>query len=224
VFSDYYCISVIHFSIVQNAEQNEGKQTDSDLNESQYDDHNLDLDDPLGMNIEDFLPNTPDSIDEDEPPEIFSRWLYLNGKKILKTSLVATLSTIYSKKLTVRTFRTMGLTLETLLNSKRHNDLLGVDNDVDLMKKKDLAACLVKTGPKICLAVIEVIGFLFGGGRVAKSTATMDDLEDPDKQIKVVGQIINLGMSSSSMESWDWNKQYVALDIDSQDQRLTHCQ
>jgi len=53
------------------------------------------------MNIEDFLPNTPDSIDEDEPPEIFTRWLYLDGRKVLKTSLVATLSTIYSKKLTV---------------------------------------------------------------------------------------------------------------------------
>ena len=67
------------------------------------------------------------------------------------------------------------------------------------------------------MAVIEVIEFLFGNKKVAKSTATMDDLEDPDKQIKVVGQIVNLGMSSSSMEPWDWNKPYVVLDIDSQD-------
>ena len=99
-----------------------------------------------------------------------------------------------------------------------------MDNDEDLMKKKDLTAHLVQSGPKICLAVIEVVGFLFRNEKVAKSTARMDDLEDPDKQIKVVNQIVNLGMSSSSMESWDWNKQYVALDIDSQDQRLTHHQ
>ena len=31
-------------------------------------------------------------------------------------------------------------------------------------------------------------------------------------------------MSSSSLESWDWNKHYVPLDIDSRDKRLTHHQ
>src|SRR5882762_5103232 len=118
----------------------------------------------------------------------------------------------------------MGLTLETLLNSKRHDHELDVDNDLDLMKKSDLAACLVRSGPKICLAVIEVVGFLFGTEKVVKSTATMDDLENTNKQIKVVGQIVNLKGSSSTMQSWDWNKRYVALDIDSRDQRLTRCQ
>jgi hypothetical protein len=55
------------------------------------------------------------------------------------------------------------------------------------------------------LAVIEVIGFLFKTDKVVKSTATMDDLEDPNKQIKVVGQIVNLKMSSSAMQPLDWN-------------------
>src|ERR1700676_66994 len=73
----------------------------------------------------------------------------------------------------------------------------------------------------MCLAVIEVIGFLFKSEKVVKSTATMDNLEE---QIKVVGQIVNLKISSSAMQSWDWNKQYVALDIDSHDQKLTCCQ
>ena len=52
----------------------------------------------------------------------------------------------------------------------------------------------------------------------------MDDLKDPNKQIKVVGQIVNIKISSSAMQSWDWDKQYVALDVDSHDQKLTHCQ
>ena len=54
--------------------------------------------------------------------------------------------------------------------------------------------------------MIEVIGFLFKSENVVKSTATMDDLEDPHKQIKVVDQIVNLRISSSAMQSWDWNK------------------
>ena len=100
----------------------------------------------------------------------------------------------------------MGLTLETLLNSKKHDHEVNADNDVDLMKKSDLAACLVRSGTNICLAVIEVVGFLFKNDKVVKSTAAMDDLEDTNKQIKVVGQIVHLKMSSSTMQSWDWTK------------------
>ena len=92
------------------------------------------------------------------------------------------------------------------MNSKKHDHELNADNDVDLMKKSDLAACLVRSGIKICLAIIEVVGFLFKNDKVVKSTATMDDLEDTNKQIKVVGQIVHLKMSSSTMQSWDWNK------------------
>jgi len=56
------------------------------------------------------------------------------------------------------------------------------------------------------LAVIEVVGFLFKNDKVVKSTVAMDDLEDTNKQIKVVGQIVHLKMSSSTMQSWDWTK------------------
>jgi hypothetical protein len=64
---------------------------------------------------------------------------------------------------------------------------------------------------------------LIGQEKTTKTTATMDDLGDTDKKIKIIGQIINLIMSSPK-ESWDWNKHYVPLDINSQDQRLTHRQ
>jgi hypothetical protein len=88
-------------------------------------------------------------------------------------------------------------------------------NGEDFMKKGDPAACLIRSGSTICLAVIEVIGFRFVNEKVTKTTATMDDLEDTDKQIKIIGQVINLSMSSSKKESWDWNRHYVPLDIDS---------
>jgi hypothetical protein len=71
--------------------------------------------------------------------------------------------------------------------------------------------------------VLEVLGFRFKGERVLKIIATIDDLEDADKQIKILGQIICLS-SSPKKESWDWNRHYMPLDIDSQDNRLTHCQ
>jgi hypothetical protein len=60
-------------------------------------------------------------------------------------------------------------------------------NGEDVMKNGDPVACLVQSGTKICLAVIEVIGFWFGKEKTTKTTATMDDLEDTNKQIKIVG-------------------------------------
>jgi hypothetical protein len=71
--------------------------------------------------------------------------------------------------------------------------------------------------------VLEVLGFRFKGERVTKAIATIDDLEDTDKQIKILGQIISLS-SSPKKESWDWNRHYMPLNIDSQDNRLMHRQ
>ena len=96
--------------IVQSVEQPED---DSDLDRVGYDGQDIDFDDPL-ENIEDFLPDTPQEIDEDVLPNTFSKWLNYDGKKILKTSFVATLSMVYSKKLTMRTFQNMGLTLDSV--------------------------------------------------------------------------------------------------------------
>ena len=96
--------------IVQSVEQPED---DSDLDRVGYDGQDIDFDDPL-ENIEGFLPDTPQEIDEDVLPNTFSKWLNYDGKKILKTSFVATLSMVYSKKLTMRTFQNMGLTLDSV--------------------------------------------------------------------------------------------------------------
>jgi hypothetical protein len=53
------------------------------------------------MDIENFLPDSPDDTDNDAEPETFSKWLELDGKQVLKTSVVATLSTAFSKRLSV---------------------------------------------------------------------------------------------------------------------------
>ena len=83
--------------------------------------------------------------------------------------------------------------MATTVNFKKHDELDPDNMDgEDFMQKGDLVACLV---------VIEVIGFRFGNEKITKTTATMDDLEDADKQIKIVGQIIDLKMSSPKNES-----------------------
>ena len=71
--------------------------------------------------------------------------------------------------------------------------------------------------------MLEVLGIQFKGERVPKAIATIDDPEDTDKEIKILGQIICLS-SSPKKESWDWNRRYMPLNIDSQDNRLMHHQ
>jgi hypothetical protein len=105
-------------SEIQRVEHRKDTEEQTELDKSGYNDHDCDFDDPLGMDIEDFLPNTPEDIDKDAEPKTFSKWLDLGGKQVLKTSVVATLSTAFSKKLSVRTLQNMGMTLEGLLNSK----------------------------------------------------------------------------------------------------------
>ena len=90
-----------------------------------------------------------EDIDRDAEPKTFSKSLDVNGKQVLKTSVVATLSTAFSKKLSVRTLQNMGMTLEGLLNSKKHDELDPDNmNGEDFMKKGDPVACLIQSGPK----------------------------------------------------------------------------
>jgi hypothetical protein len=115
-----------------------------------------------------------------------------------------------------------GVALEDLRNS-RSNELDPEDmEDGDYMKKNDLAATLVRSGNKICMAVLEVTGFQFLQEKVARTIATLDDLENPTNEIKISGQIIDLYASSSS--TWEWTKDYLSLDNSSQDRKLTRRQ
>ena len=72
------------------------------------------------------------------------------------------------------------------------------------------------------MAVLEVTGFQFLKEKVARTIATLDDLENPDKNIKIGGQIIDLHKSSPS--SWEWTKNYLSLNSNSQNKKLTHHQ
>ena len=103
----------------ERTEHTEGTEDQTDPDRLGYNNSDHTFDDPLDMDIENFLADTPEDIDKDVEPETFSKWLNLDGKQVLKTSIVATLSTAFSKKLSVCTLRNMGMTLESLLNSKK---------------------------------------------------------------------------------------------------------
>lgn len=76
----------------------------------------------------------------------------------------------------MHTLRVHGVAIEDFHNSKL--DELGPDNmeDGDFMKKGDLAAILVCSGDRICLAVLEVAGFYFDKEKSAQKIATLEDL------------------------------------------------
>ena len=183
--------------------------------------HNL-----LGMHIDDFLPDSAEEIEQNAEPEIFSKFLIVDGKEFLKASIVAGLSSNRSKKVPMRTLQSGGMALEDLCNSRsKLNELDPEDlEDGNLMQRKDLVGVLVRSGQKFCLAVLEVTAFHFGTSKITKATALMDDLEDKDKQITVIGQIINLHMSSHRMQFWEWTKDYIMLDTNSENEMLTHRQ
>ena len=74
------------------------------------------------------------------------------------------------------------------------------------------------------MAVLEVTGFQFAKEKIIQTTALMDDLESRDKQIKIIGQLIELCMPSSKMDSWQWTGKYIQLDVNAQDKMLTRRQ
>jgi hypothetical protein len=126
-------------------------QSNTALEEQSVDDpsltHEADADDsadaPLGMDFDDFLPDTAEALEENVEPEAISKTLIVDGKEFLKSSIVASLSSNRSKKVTMRTLRVRGVALEDLRNSR--SDELDPENmeDGDYIKKGDLAATLV---------------------------------------------------------------------------------
>jgi hypothetical protein len=74
---------------------------DFDLTQDANADDNADS--PLGMDFDDFLPDTAEGIEEGVEPEAFSKILMVDGKEFLKSCVVASLSSNRSKKVTMQT-------------------------------------------------------------------------------------------------------------------------
>ncbi|KAJ7772156.1 hypothetical protein B0H14DRAFT_2164368, partial [Mycena olivaceomarginata] len=151
-------------------------------NEDDYDDTET------GLDLESYFPDMLEDIEAEKDPIVFSKLLVAeDGKQYMKSSIVASLSSNRSKKVTMRKLRVQGVALEDL-RQKHLNinfDPLKEDN---LLKANDLVATLLRVGEDICLGIIYVKGF---------------------RKIKVIGQIMEL---ESKEDVWLWTGSFLRLD------------
>ncbi|KAJ7694980.1 hypothetical protein B0H14DRAFT_2418957 [Mycena olivaceomarginata] len=151
------------------------------------------------MDLEDFFPETLEQLDQDETPLAFSTHLVSaeDGREYMKSSVVATLSSNRSRKVTTRTLRVRGVALEDLRQKKLDIDIDfdPMEND-DVLKAGDLVATLIRVDTQFCLGVIAVKGF------------------------KILGQIMDLKHDSAS-GCWQWTGKYLRIDTTSQEAYAT---
>ena len=158
-----------------------------------------------GLSLENFLPDSyfpdmetelntklGDPVDSIVVPS-FSKAIEVEGKSYLKGSLVAGLTSNRSKKVTMRMLRVQGIALEDLRPKSKFEDLAEtLDEDDELcMKSTDLGGFLARTGNNISLCIMEVAGFQ-EKNKPMKTVATIADLIDSEKSIKVTGQVLEL--------------------------------
>ena len=160
-------------------------------------DEGVEMDDgePATMELEELLPDTiGDPIVDDVPRD----WLEVNGTMHRKSSVVAQrLKANRSKKVVERTLRVQGLTLEDL--RKCSPNIQTTTTDSDRFCVGDVAATLVRSGPSVCLAIIQVISI-----RKEKSSlhSVMADLVQNRKlDFSVQAQVIHLTQTGSL---WAW--------------------
>ncbi|KAJ6449180.1 hypothetical protein C8R45DRAFT_1131162 [Mycena sanguinolenta] len=178
----------------------------------------------LGIDLEDFIPESIEQLEQNETPLAFSTRLVSpdDGKEYMKSSVVATLSSNWSRKATTRTLRVQGVALEDLRQKKMDVDL-GFDlmeND-DVLRAGDLVAILIRVGSQFCLSIIVVKGFKVGKDRTIKTTVDIAKVDDFNSGIKVLGQIMELEYKSAS-SCWQWTGKYLQIDTTSEEAYATH--
>ncbi|KLO07944.1 hypothetical protein SCHPADRAFT_1001296 [Schizopora paradoxa] len=139
----------------------------------------------------------------------FSKILIKDGRKYLKSSVVAALCSKWSKKLSVRPLRVRGWSLENFVKQEVpvFND--SILDDKELVKRGDVAAVLCRTSDnQLALAVMRISGFLDAKG-LALSSISVRTLQAPESKIKVTGQILEIFPSGNG--SWKWNGSYIRI-------------
>ncbi|KAI0043508.1 hypothetical protein FA95DRAFT_1681862, partial [Auriscalpium vulgare] len=169
---------------------------------------------PEGLDLDDFLPNTTGEIDTGTIPENLTQYIEIEEKKYLKSSVVTSLLTSNrSRKVTMRTLRARGVTIEDLRKPEEwHMNDDGGENSV---KSGDLVAVLVRVHGDICLAVLEILGFQRADEKASGRCLTavdMEELEERKSAITVIAQITEMRHSPSAC-AWKWTHQYVRAEL-----------
>ncbi|KAK7037056.1 hypothetical protein R3P38DRAFT_2517108 [Favolaschia claudopus] len=182
---------------------------------------------PLGLDLDQFFPD--EQLDEedhrDDPqPAAFSKFLEVEGKRYLKSSLVASLSSNRSKKVTMRTLRVRGVALEDFRSKKFENfDATEMDDD-NLLKTGDLVASLVHTGGKVSLGIFMVKAIRTDSDKSTRTSISLNDLESPEIRAQIVGQLMemrNPEVDKKPADLWEWTGKFLSLEDDSKQGRET---
>ncbi|KAJ7938701.1 hypothetical protein B0H13DRAFT_1851287 [Mycena leptocephala] len=185
---------------------------------------------PLGMDLDQFFPDEHSNEDDsttENIPAAFSKVLEAEGKKYLKSSLVASLSSNRSKKATMWTLRVRGVAIEDL-HSRKCEDFDPSDpDDNDLLKSGDLVCTLLHTEGQICLGIVMVKGIRVGTDKSIRTAVSFSDRGDPEYKAKVVGQLLEMrnprikGDDSQPADFWEWTGNYLCLDVTAGEERET---
>ncbi|KAH9923817.1 uncharacterized protein B0H18DRAFT_934574 [Fomitopsis serialis] len=172
---------------------------------------------PLGVEIDDFLPDTINATSSGTLPEESplshdtTRFIQVGEKRFLKSSVVAAfLTSNRGKKVPMRTLRAQGVTLEDLRNSDKWN-LPGLTGE-NVIRSGDTAATLVciSDSGTICLAVVEIMKFLRQGDSAWLTGVEAAELSQQGSTLTVEVQTLQLiECQQSGSDAWQWTRQYV---------------
>lgn len=186
---------------------------------------------PVGLGIEDFLPDTEQDLEDDVATmSSEDRFVMVEGKRYLKASVVtALLTSSRARKVPLRTLRNRGVTFEDMSGGDKWNSSELTSGN--LVKTGDIAASLLRVQSTICLAVVEITGFHCGSGddQTYVSCISVDDLEDRASAPTVSVQVLDMftpepSTNPAEKRSWQWTHSYIRLDSQSDSQHITQRQ
>ena len=162
------------------------------------------------VDLEYFLPSSPGYATQPPPPTLFIDGP--DGKQYYKGSVVASYlrGGHCAKKVVERTLRARGVTLESLRETRDPNvmDILSGEDSVIV---GDLAASLVRLGQRVCLVVIQIIGFVHKKSRIDR--VAMEMLEQRGGDLVVTGEILEILPlrcgDNTGNSSWAWSFNYL---------------
>ncbi|TFY57754.1 hypothetical protein EVJ58_g6829 [Rhodofomes roseus] len=208
------------------APENIAVQTSAQDSDTSDDSNGFD-DVPVGLGVEDFLPETGQDLEDDVAmTSSDDRFVMVEGKRYLKASVVtALLTSSRARKVPLRTLRNRGVTFEDMSGGDKWNNSELTSGN--LVKTGDLAASLLRVQSTICLAVVEITGFRCGSGddQTYVSCISVDDLEDRAAAPTVSVQVLDMftpepSTDSAEKRSWQWTHSYIRLDSQGNSQRI----
>jgi hypothetical protein len=161
-------------------------------------------------NFEDYL---PEALPDDSDSSSLNRPLTLDidGKSISIDSLASKLGTNNWKRVTMRTLRVQGRTIEHLSASSMNNWIDADEADSNsMMKMGDLGAVLTRVDGILALAVIEVTKFKFNNSGAGTGAIKYTELTAAGSQMTVVGQVCRL-LPSTTVNGWEVLQKFIPI-------------